>query len=322
MSIAGYPLIWLLQDFLVLVVTVFTLRHAARHEQHRGQTLLEFFAFTFFYAAVFENGATWANRNGYQFYDYGRSLLMLGNVPFSVPALEYLVVYAALRMLEKMRLATWAKPFIVGAWGMLQDLTLDPLAVRQVFASEGRSIGRWSWTLRDGDVNIFGVPVFNFPGWALILGLGSAFLLLGRWWFERSGQRAWVGVAYPFLAALAGLIALVLPSSQLILWLAPVFSRGSTGEWIMLAVHFAVPALILTFVWRGRMLARLTLRDDWPVLVVPGLFHAADYFFALAGGFTELLPLALAVTALHLLLLALVWGAERQPWISGQLKHA
>lgn len=305
-SFLGYPAEWLLLDAVALAATVFVLRHAMRREARPGQALLEFFAFCFLYAGVYENGAVLAGM-----YDYGRSLLMLGKVPFSVPALEFVVLYTALVTLERMAVPTWAKPFLVGSWGLLQDFTLDPLAVRQVYESEGHAVGRWTWALSPGDANIFHVPVFNFPGWTLILGLGSAALLLGRWWHARSGYRASVGVAYPFLAMLGALVVLVLPSSRTFLWLAPFFAQGSVGEWIMLGVHLAVPAALLAFAWRGRMTGALTLRADWPVFVVPALFHGLDLAFALIGGHFEVLWLQALVTSVHVGLVALIWASGR-----------
>jgi hypothetical protein len=238
---------------------------------------------------------------------------MVGLVPLSVPLIEFLVLYAALRMLGKMRIPAWCKPIVVGFWGMLQDLSIDPLAVRQVFQSEGRSIGRWSWiSLAPGDANIADVPVYNFPGWILILGLGSAAFLAGRWWWRRSGYRAWIGYAYPFLAVLAALLVLILPSSQFLLWLAPAFAKGGAGEWIMLGFWFLLPASVLAFGWRGRMSARLSLREDWPVFLIPAIFHFSDLVFSLAGGFGEILWIELLAAGLHLGLLALIWQRGRK----------
>jgi hypothetical protein len=308
MLVFGMPLVWVLQDLLIIVATVFTLRHAALREERRGQTLIEFFCFCFLYAAVYENGASMAG-----LYDYGRSILMVGVVPFTVPALEFLVLYAALLMLEKMRVPSWCKPFIVGFWGMLQDFTLDPLAMRQVFVSEGRPVGRWTWNIGGGDANIAQVPVYNFPGWVLILGIGSAAILAGRWWWKRSGYKLWVGLAYPLFAALGGLIVLVLPSSQFLLWLAPFFAKGSVGEWIMLAFHFALAASVLAFAWRGRMRGSLSLSEDWPVFVLPALFHLSDLAFVLVGGYYDLLWIELLFGGLHLGLIALIWALGRRP---------
>lgn len=305
MKLLELPMTWVVQDVVVLVATGVLLWFEQRREQFRGQRLLELLAFCFFYASVFENGAVLAGR-----YDYGRSLFMMGAVPFSVPALEFTVLVAALRLAEKMSLPTWAKPWLVGWFGMLQDFTLDPLAVRQVFASEGRSLGRWTWFYGEGHANLFAVPPYNFVGWVFILGIGAAALLVGRWWYERSGRRAWVGVAGPFLLALASLGVLVLPTTAFFMWLGPFMTQGSRAEWVMLALHLAAPVVLLAAVWRGRMEAPLRFAEDWPVVVVPALFHALDLGFALGGGFFEIVPLQLAVTALHLGVVALAWVAS------------
>jgi hypothetical protein len=309
MLFLGMPSVWVIQDILVILAGLFVIKREVERGTRPGQFLLEAFCFCFCYAAVYENGA--AASMG--LYAYGRSILMIGVVPFTVPLLEFLVLYAALAMLEKMEIPTWCKPFVVGFWGMLQDFTLDPLAVRQVFESEGRQVGRWSWiSLGPSDANIASVPVYNFPGWVLILGLGSAAILAGRWWHRRSGYAAWVGIAYPFLAALAGLLVLVLPSSNFLLWLEPIFKKGSSGEWIMLAFHFALALAILAFAWRGRMKGSLSLREDWPVFLVPAFFHLSDLAFVLAGGYFEILWIELALSLFHCALVALVWAAGRR----------
>lgn len=308
MTLLSMPFPWIIQDVLVLCTTLFVLIHAAKQSNDPKRTLLEFFAFTFCYAAVYENGATIAG-----LYDYGRSILMLGLVPFSVPALEFLVLYAALVLLDKFRVPTWIKPLIAGFWGFLQDLSLDPLATSQVFPSEGRTVGRWSWiSLGSGDAHIHAVPVYNFPGWILILSIGCAFILLGRFLYAKSGRKPLVGLVYPFLGALAGLLVLVLPTSQFLLWLAPFFGKGSVGEWIMLGVLVAVSLGFVLAVWRKGAKAPLSLKEDWPAILVPSLFHASDLAFALIGGYFAILPLLAAASAIHVLLIVAFWRRSRR----------
>jgi hypothetical protein len=120
--------VWVIQDLIVLLLALVTILFIIRREKNPAAVFLELVCFVLLNAAVFENFATLRG-----WYGYGRSILMIFNVPLSVPVLEYLVVYASLRMLESMKIKTWCKPFIVGAFGMLADLSLDPLAVRQVF---------------------------------------------------------------------------------------------------------------------------------------------------------------------------------------------
>ena len=128
------PTPWLWADILTLVLSVLVMLFIVKHSRHPGVALLEGFGFVFLYASIFENFAV---VNGW--YIYGRSLLMIGDVPLSVPLIEMDVLLTGLWLLEKMEIPDWCKPFIVGLLGMLQDFSLDPIAVRQVFTSLGVS---------------------------------------------------------------------------------------------------------------------------------------------------------------------------------------
>jgi hypothetical protein len=98
---------------------------------------------------------------------------------------------------------------------------------------------------------------------------------------------------------LGALALLVSPVSQFLLWCAPFFAKGSRVEWILLAAHCVVPVALLVFAWRGRMGARLSLRGDMPVFVVPLVLHASDLVCARIGGYTEILLLEVLFTVLH-----------------------
>jgi hypothetical protein len=256
--------------------------------------ILECLAFVMLYAGLFENFAVVQG-----WYVYGRSLLMFGDVPLSVPLLEMDVLILGLWLLEKMKMPDWAKPFVIGLFGMLQDLSLDPLAVRQAYSVNGAASGRWTWLLSPGATQMYNIPVYNFPGWMLIMLYGSIFLLIGRGIFKRSGYKPWVGWAYPFLAMLLALITMVTPLSQFLLWMAPLGAKGTPFEWILFACHLVFPTLLLLFLWRGKMNGRFVFSADRPLFLVPMLFHLADIFWILAGGFTDVLWLALLAAVVH-----------------------
>ena len=152
--------------------------------------------------------------------------------------------------------------------------------------------GRWNWLIASTDVNILKIPVFNFPGWMLIMLYGATCLLIGRWWYRKSGYRPVVGCVYPFLAMLAALLLMISPISNLLLWLGPVFQKGSSIEWMLLAFHLAVPTALLVFLWRGRMTTRFTV-NDLPVFIVPTVLHLSDILFTLIGGYSEILWIVL-----------------------------
>ncbi len=301
-----FPLDWLLQDIVVLLLSLFVLAFIVRREKRPWVTILELFAFVFLYASIYENAAGVMG-----LYSFGRSLVMIGFVPASVPLIEACVLITGFWFLEKTPVPKWAWPPIIGLFGMLQDFSLDPLAVRQVHTVGAVTSGRWNWLFNPAtDVNILNVPVFNFPGWMLIMLYAAVGLLIGRWWYEKSGFRPWVGCVYPFIAQIGALLLMISPVSQFLLWLGPIFQKGQPAEWVMLAFHLLLPAALLVFLWRGKMTARFTL-DDLPVFVLPTALHLSDLLFTLAGGFSEILWIVLLSSAAQTALLAFAWFNAR-----------
>ena len=303
-----FPLPWLIEDIVALLLGAYFLSVMIRRDKEKSVfTLLEFFSFIFLYASIYENAACVMG-----LYSYGRSLLMIGYVPFSVPLIEALVLFAGLWLLEKTTLPKWLWPPILGLFGMAQDFSLDPVAIRQVFPMSGVTSGRWNWLIDPATYpNILHIPVFNFPGWMLIMLYGSTCILLGRWWYQRSGHNKGVGILYPFLSMIVALLLMISPLSNFLLWLQPFMQKGSIAEWIMLGIHLLIPVLLLLFLWRGRMTARFT-REDWPIFVIPTVLHLTDIVFALIGGFTEIYWLVFLTSAVQTAFLIGVFFANRR----------
>ena len=306
MGIFTFVPVWVIQDVIVIILAVITVLFIIRKEEHPGPVILEFVCFVFLNAAVFENFATLLG-----LYGYGRSILMLFNVPLSVPILEYLVVYSSLRILNSMRIRTWCKPIIVGVFGLLTDLSLDPLAVRQIFETKESTIGRWTWYFEPGAVNIFNIPVYNFSGWVLLCGYAAAFILLGRWWYKKSDFKFAVGYLYPVLGMLAALGILVTPLSNFLLWLQPFMQKGSISEWIMMMFYLCLAAAMLAVFWRGRMMRKLSFRDDLPIFLVFTAGHISNIIFALIGGYYEILWLQILAALVQLGLILLIYMRGR-----------
>jgi hypothetical protein len=301
-----FPLIWMTQDIIALLLSLLVLAFIIKRNKHPVILLLEAFAFVFLYASIYENAAVVMG-----LYSYGRSLVMIGFVPASVPLIEVCVLITGFWFLEKTSVPDWAKPPIIGLLGMLQDFSLDPLAVRQVYTTAQVTSGRWNWLIAPGDVNILKIPVFNFPGWMLIMLYGATCLLIGRWWYRKSGYRPIVGLLYPFIAMIAALLLMISPISNLLLWLGPLFQKGGSIEWIMLAFHLAAPAALLIFLWRGRMTKRFTI-DDLPVFIVPTVLHCSDVLFTLIGGFYEILWIVLLASFAQTALLLFAYFNNRR----------
>jgi hypothetical protein len=270
---------WAIQDIVIFILTVAVAGFILKKEEKPGRILLELLCFTFLYAAVYENFATLMG-----WYGYGQSFLMIGKVPLSVPVVEYLVVYASLRLSGRMRLPGWAKPLFTGFNAMVFDFSLDPIAVKLFRDLPSGRIARWSWFPGASDAQIMSEPVYNFTGWVLLAGYAAVFILLGRAWWERSGRKTSVAVAYPVLGMIAALLVMVSPLSRFLLWLWPFFQRGSVAEWIMLAFHVASGLSVILLVWRGRMKSRVVFKEEWPAYAVLGGLHAMDILMCFLSG--------------------------------------
>ncbi|MCK4531019.1 MAG: hypothetical protein KAU44_07555 [Candidatus Marinimicrobia bacterium] len=298
---------WIIQDIIVLLMAVIGIIFIVKNEENPVSILLEFICFIFLYAAVYENFATVLG-----LYGFGKSIVMVFNVPITIPVIEYLVVYTAIRFLSYIKMPTWTKPFIVGFMGMLFDFTLDPLALKQVFTTHEGVIGRWTWFIGSNDVHIFNAPVYNFPGWVLLCGYAAAFLLLGRWWLKKSGGNKIVAIAYPVLAMIAALFVMVSPISQFLLWLGPIFSKGGVSEWIMLGVWFLVPT-VLFLIYGRRYTKTISIKKEYLIFLIYGLSHVVNLIFALIGQHYILLPLIIGIGLLQNLILYLVYLRSKKP---------
>lgn len=269
---------WVMQDVIVIIISLALVFFIIKNEEHPVVILTEMFCFVFLYASVYENGAAYAGM-----YGYGRSVLMIFNVPLTVPLVEYIVVYASLRMSGAMKMPVWLKPVFAGAAGMVYDFSLDPLSVTQVFAGvHETAIGRWTWFPLASDPVIFGIPVFNFTGWFILCCYAAATLLIGRFLYAKSGCRAWVGFAYPVIAMDVSLGILISPVSWFLLWLGPFMPRGSVSQWIMLIFYIVCLIALYFFVWKGKMRSEFTFRNNWPAWYVLFGTHIINIIFALA----------------------------------------
>ena len=288
--------LWVIQDAVILVLAVLTIGFIVKKEKKPLPILLEFICFILLYAGVYENLASVMG-----WYNFGRSWVMVFNVPITIPVIEYLFVYTVLRFCEKIRLPKWTVPLFAGAMGVIADLPLDPLSMQQraVTNEYPGGIGRWTWFIESTDAAALEVPIYNFSGWMLLCGYAAAFILLGRYWYKKSGENKWVGRFYPPLCMLGALAVMVSPLSSFLLWLGPWFEKGGWTEYVMLGLFLAV-FFALLIVWRGRMRERLTWKEDWAIPVVFGVFHLAVLLFGVLGGYWKVVLFGLPFSLLQM----------------------
>jgi len=285
---------WIIQDIIILLLAVVTIGFIIKHERKPSVILLEFLCFIFLYAAVYENLATVMG-----WYGFGRSIVMVFNVPITVPVIEYLFVYVTLRFCQKIKIPKWTVPVFVGAFGILGDLPLDPLSMKQVAQTNEGFIGRWTWFIESTDVSVLEVPIYNFTGWMLLCGYAAVFLLLGRYWYKKSGEKQIVGVLYPPLCMLAGLVTMCSPLSGFLLWLEPWFTKGVWTEYLMLGLCF-MAFFALLIIWRGKMREKLDWKNEWIIPMVFGVFHLSVLIFGLFGRYWNVVLFGLPFSLLQM----------------------
>jgi hypothetical protein len=304
---------WVVQDILVFILTGGLLFFLMKKQPERAPYLfLELVAFAV-YASIYENMAV----TRLHLYSYGTSLIMIGNVPLSIPLFEAMVAVSALEILGYMHVPAWARPVIVGFFAVLQDLSLDPVAVSQIYPVGDSFSGRWQWlVVKPGMASMFNEPVYNWSGWFLFTCFAATFILLGRWWFKRSNNHPVVGMVYPFAAIVGAFLLLVSPLSRFMLWLEPFFAQASTSEWVMLVVYLLFPAALLVFIWKGRMQRSMPLQETWPFFGILITLHASDVIFAIVGGYWHTLWIVLGASAIHTAILAVIYERGRRDALS------
>ena len=224
------------------------------------------------------------------------------------------MLITGLWMLDKMKLPKWLQPIVVSIFGFVQDLSLDPLSLKQIYTVGGVTSARWNWILSENAVEIFDVPVYNFPGWSIIMLYSSTVLLIGRYLYKKSGYKKIIGYAYPFVGMLIALLTMMSPVSRFLLWLEPFGQVQTNAEWVMFVAWLVIPIALLVFVWRGRMRGALTLKNELPIFLVPVALHLTDIIFTIYGGFWTILPLVLGVSVVHFLFLGLMlYLGNKQP---------
>ncbi len=297
---------WIIQDILVLIIATLMIFYIIDNEERPKIVLMQFISFVFFYAAAFENVAVFMGSIGKEgFYSYGRSILMIFNVPITVPIIEFLIVYSTLRVLKTINIPSWTKPFITGLTAMIFDFSLDPVAVKQIFQTSEGIIGRWSYYPIPGEPVIYGEPVMNFTGWIYIAGYWTTFILIGEWWHKKKGYSKLIGYLYPVLASILSLVCLVSPISNFFNYMGPFFTRTSNMQWVMLVSLSVISLgiLVLAFVkfWDRRFVSSLNYRKDFPIMFTFLGFPLINTLFCVIGGYMEVLWLVVLAELLLLL---------------------
>jgi uncharacterized membrane protein len=276
LDLLSTPFSWAIVEMISFILFVTCMIDAYRNndDKIRMYRVLELFGYVL-YSGLFENVGVLIG-----VYDYSLDrLFMFGAVPLEILLLEATIFYVAMRLCEKRKLSKWATPFVVGVLCVLQDLTIDPVAVFDLHNVNGVLEGQWNWAIHYTQ-NLFGIPYYNFTGWFIMMFYYAGLLLIGRRYFEKSEFKHKQGITYVFLAPLCGIILICSPITNFILFLEPfveIFNR--TAEITMLSIVMGISIIIMLKEWKPK--EKINWKDNSIIWWIPAFLHLLDIVYAL-----------------------------------------
>ena len=288
--IFGTPITWFISEIVALALFFICIVHASKQENARFK-ILELFGFCIA-SALFENAGVAGNIYNYDLH----RVMMIGKVPLEIIFIEAAILYAALELVEYLKVPTWSKPLVVGLFASVQDMTLDPSAVFDLNAFDGAMSGQWNWTsYYDG--NFFGIPFFNFSGWLYLMTYFTMCIMIGRWLYKKTNNKI-IGYAYPFVS---GVLTAMLCGSfitRFLLWMYPIFEMNQRiPELVMLIINFAIPIVIL-FICRNRMEA-IDFKKSRIAFGIPIALHIIDIVMGYSLDITNAYVPSVLISAVH-----------------------
>ncbi len=290
------PVTWAIAEILAFILFFYCLTDVLKRSDEKTRTfrVLELFGFIV-YAGIFENIGVLGNTYNYSL----DRLVMVGVVPLSLLMIEAVIFYAALQFAEALKFPKWVNPIVVGFLGVLQDLTIDPAAVFDLHMVDGVMEGRWNWTSHYDEM-FFGIPFFNYSGWFLLMFYYTALVQLGRRQHKKSGYKSGRGMAYVIIAPLAGVLLIISPITQFLLFLYPIFPLylNRTAEIVMLSC-IALVSLAILIKHRKRS-STIDAKGDRVIWVIPLVLHSFDIIIAFSLGITIAYIPVLLFAGIHL----------------------
>jgi len=228
-----------------------------------------------------------------QAYEYGRFLVMVGDVPLCIGVGWGVILYSARVMSDAAAMPEWARPVLDALLALNIDLAMDAIAIR---------LGFWDWGFGfQGEY--FGVPYANFWAWFWVVASFSAGLrAFGR---LPGAPGRWLAPAGAVVVGVLGVLA----TNAFIVYAVPPGLR----RWVVTFTLLA--ALILVLAVRPRLGARPV-----PALAlwVPLVLHLYFLIAGLVSGVILQPPFLLVVSVAMLASAAVLHrhalpGARRRP---------
>ena len=290
------PATWALVEVLAFVLFFYCLADIVKKNEDKTRIFRVFELFGFIvYAGIFENIGVLGNTYNYSL----DRLVMVGTVSLSILAIVAVIFYSALRFAEVMKFPKWTIPLIVGFLAVLQDLTIDPVAVFDIHPVAGVMEGRWNWTAHYKGL-LFGIPFFNYTGWFFLMFYYTALIQLGRKLYERSGRKISAGLAYVTLSPIAGVLLIISTITRFLLFLDPIFPKflNRSAEIVMLA-FVMISSIVILIKYRKRNV-RINFKENKVIWIIPLILHSFDIILAFSLKITIAYIPVLLFAGIHL----------------------
>ena len=290
------PATWAIAEILAFVLFFYCLADIVKKNEDKTRIFRVFELFGFIvYAGIFENIGVLGNTYNYSL----DRLVMVGTVPLSLLAIEAVIFYSALRFAEVMEFPKWTIPVIVGFLAVLQDLTIDPVAVFDTHLVAGVMEGRWNWTTHY-DGRFFGIPFFNYTGWFFLMFYYAALIQLGRKLYERSSHKITVGLVYVTLSPIAGVLLIISPITRFLLFLDPIFPKFLNRSAEIAMLSFVMIASIAILIKYRKRSAMINFKKDKVIWIIPLALHTFDIILAFSLKITIAYIPVLLFAGIHL----------------------
>ncbi|MBI9107795.1 MAG: carotenoid biosynthesis protein [Spirochaetales bacterium] len=306
--IFGTPVTWLIAEIFAIIVFFSCITHAAKQDKPAIK-IFELFGMIVA-AGLYENAGVAAG-----VYDYSLNrILLFGKVPIAILMFEAAIFYTAFRLTEHLKVPNWGRPFIIGLFAMIQDMTLDPAAVFDLYEIGSKISGRWNWAIHY-EGGLFGIPYFNFSGWFYMMTYYAILISIGRWLYKKYNKKI-IGYSYPVIAGILTPVIIVSPLTTFLLWAMPFFPQyGKTNELVMLLIH-CIFALTLLVIYRG-IERPLDVKKEWVILAVPIALHLYDIIMAFVLGIKIAYFPVLVIGGIHIAYLSYIYYISKHRYSPG-----
>ena len=304
MMIGNYPVTWIIMEVMSVVLFAMCMRHALSSDRPK-QKLFELCCFVLA-AALFEHVGV---LGGNYWYSQER-FMMFGLLPLSILLIESVIMYSAMVLFEYTNLPKWSIIWFVGILSTIQDMTIDPVYVNDMYVFDGVAQGHWNWDIYY-DTTFFGIPFFNFSSWFFMTGLYAGMMVLGRHLYDKK-KKEWIGVSYPFISAVLLIVALV-PTA--ILLIKPVYSDNNTFkfwyELIALIFNFACAIVLIAKHWKKMSPVNIK-KDGIVIFAIPAILHLYDIIVGFGLGIEKSYVPVVVFTVIHVAYLFVIYRKSKK----------